>query len=102
MHAICFDLNTDAVKRLFPNRSAKPYDQISRFLNERGFCRVQGSIFYAPASWSALDCFMAIIELKEQYAWFTMVVRDLRMLEVPANDNLMMLFPLELPLDRRA
>jgi virulence-associated protein VapD len=96
MHAICFDLNTGAIKRLFPHRSSTPYNQISRFLIERGFSRVQGSLFYGPAGGSAVYCFKAVIDLKEKYTWFPLVVRDLRMLDVSANDNLMLLVPLEL------
>jgi virulence-associated protein VapD len=98
MHAICFDLNTEAVKRLFPNRSSTPYDQIGRFLTERGFSRIQGSLFYGPAGGSAVYCFKAVIDLKDKYGWFSSVVRDLRMLDVSANDNLMLLVQLELPL----
>lgn len=96
-YAISYDLNTDAVKRLFPRSLSTPYSQIDRFLTGRRFYRVQGSLFYGPDNGSVFYCVNAIRDMCELHPWFPLVVKDLRLLTISANDDLREIVPMRLP-----
>ena len=100
MYAIAFDLDTAACERHYPGadwRSA--YADIKRVLEGAGFWGQQGSIYYSNHK-RAVKVFQTVMELQAKCPWFRMVVRDLRMLRIEENDDLLpILGQPELPLD---
>lgn len=101
MYAICFDLDTEALRRVYPgNYSQNAYDDIRRVLSLQGFTRQQGSVYFGDRSTTAVQCVLAVQALDRRYAWFGQAVRDIRMLRIEENNDLLpVLQDLRLPLD---
>ncbi len=90
MYAICFDLRTDALKRHYGGvHHQNAYDDIARVLREHGFQRQQGSVYFGQRSTTAVQCVLAVQDLANRYDWFRLVVRDIRMLRVEENNDLL-------------
>ncbi|WP_066114612.1 hypothetical protein [Blastomonas sp. CCH7-E1] len=94
VYAIAYDLNAEAAIR------HGAYDKIARVLASHGFSRQQGSVFYGTIETQASDCFMAVMEVHRKYPWFWEVVRDMRMLRIDENDDLLRVVPRELRFDK--
>lgn len=103
VYAICFDFDTKKLEEHHPLRSKTAgYDDIRRVLERHGFRGIQGSVYFGGTD--PVDCFVAVKEATERYPWLKFVVRDIRMLRVEENSNLMRVVnpQAELPLDRTA
>ncbi len=100
MYAIAFDLDTIALERhyLSPNwRNA--YDDIARELRQHGFERQQGSVYFGRRGMTPVSCVLAAQALSKRYSWFAKVVRDMRMLRIEEENDLMpAIGQLDLPL----
>lgn len=95
VYAIAYDLNKEAAEK--HNAWAK----IARVLEGHGFTRQQGSVFYGNENTSAMTCAAAVLELYDKYAWFWDVVRDMRMLRISEQDDLLAIVPNRLRFDQR-
>lgn len=102
VYAIAFDLSAEAGKRLFGEGEKWKgcYDKIEHVLNKHGFRRQQGSVFFGSADTRATDCFAAVLELNDTYTWFLQVCRDMRMLRIDENDDLLSVIPNRLRFDK--
>ena len=99
VYAIAYDLRTEAVARLFGEGSTSPYGKIERALEAHGFKRQQGSLFYGNADTTSMTCAKAVLDMYERFPWFAEVVKDMRMLRVTENDDLMSILPNRLRFD---
>jgi virulence-associated protein VapD len=90
MYAICFDLEVDALKRYYVNQSyGNGYEDIRRVLEQFGFSRQQGSVYFGGRGVDPVRCVVAVQALQREYPWFAKCVRDIRMLRIEENNNLM-------------
>lgn len=89
VYAISFDLDTTLAESICGPGYRGCYDKIKAGLAEFGFARVQGSVFFGDESSDAIRCVMAVQALDNRYAWFGRIVRDLRMLRVDEDNDLM-------------
>ena len=90
MYAISFDLDTKALQDIYPKDGwQNAYADIARFLRTRGFDRQQGSVYFGDDSVDVVRCQNAVLELTLEYAWFGPSVRDIRMLRIEDNNDLM-------------
>ena len=91
MYAIAFDLDTNTLKDVYPNDSYKnAYMDIRRVLvDEYGFAWQQGSVYFGGESVDAVSCVLAAQDLTTRYDWFSASVRDIRMLRIEENNDLM-------------
>ncbi|WP_338426408.1 hypothetical protein [Sphingopyxis kveilinensis] len=94
MYAIAYDLNAEAAVKY------GAWDKIARVLTQYGFHRQQGSVFYGTPDTSASTCFKAVLELHDKFPWFWEVVRDMRMLRIDEEDDLLAVVPRRLRFDR--
>ncbi len=94
MYAIAYDLNAEAAIR------HGAYEKIARVLAIHGFSRQQGSVFYGNHETQASNCFKAVLEMHRKYPWFWEVVKDMRMLRIDENDDLLSVVPNELRFDK--
>jgi virulence-associated protein VapD len=105
MYAICFDLKQDALDKYYPGSDTRnAYGDIRRALAEFGFWNQQGSVYFSSNK-DPVTVWKAIDELQNRYSWFAKVVRDLKMLRIEENSDLMPLvrhptLPLDSPTDR--
>lgn len=99
VYAIAFDLKTEALKDEFGDSSYRstPYSQIERIFTEEGFSRIQGSLYYGDmSSQSKVDpvkCVLVVQRLANELPWFANAVRDIRMLRIEENNDLMPAIP---------
>ena len=90
MYAICFDLAVDALKRHYVNTSyGNGYEDIRRVLEQYGFTRQQGSVYFGGKGVDPVRCVVAVQALQKEHPWFAKCVRDIRMLRIEENNNLM-------------
>ena len=90
MYAIVFDLDTNSLKDVYPGSSwNNAYNEIRGFLLERGFDWQQGSTYFGNPNVDAVACVLAIQDLTTELDWFAASVRDIRMLRIEENNDLM-------------
>jgi virulence-associated protein VapD len=76
MYAVAFDLVVADTEQYHPKGVSQAYADIGSVLNERGFRRVQGSL-YVTDNEDMANLFVAIQELRGR-EWFPKSVRDIR------------------------
>jgi virulence-associated protein VapD len=99
MYAIAFDFNTAACQSRYPGADWKSaYRDVQRVLEAYGFWSQQGSVYYSKHA-TAVKVIQAVLAVQAKHPWFREVVRDLRMLRIEENDDLLpLLGQPELPL----
>lgn len=89
MYAIVFDLDTATLEQTYPNPSWRnAYADVRRVLETKGFDWQQGPTYFGNEAVTAVDCVLAVQELKRQFEWFQPSVRDIRMLRIEENNDL--------------
>lgn len=89
VYAIAFDLNTTTAESICGPNWRNCYAQIATVLDQHGFTRRQGSVYFGDENSDAVRCVMAVQDLDRRYAWFARVVTDLRMLRVDEDNDLL-------------
>lgn len=90
MYAITFDLDTSVLKETYHNDSwNNAYSDVRKALEGYGFERIQGSVYFGNDSVDAVTCVLAIQALATDFDWFCPSVRDVRMLRIEDNNDLM-------------
>jgi len=91
MDAIVFDLDQDTLSKTYHNQSyTNAYADIKKILEAHGFNRQQGSVYFGDvARVDAVSCVMAVMDLASKYPWFAPAVKDIRMLRIEDNNDLM-------------
>lgn len=103
VYAIAFDLDGAIAERhCGPNWRGTCYAKIANVFAEFGFGRVQGSVYFGDESSDAVRCVMAVQEADRRFAWFASAVKDLRMLRVDEDNDLLPALSGRLRLDGEA
>ncbi len=91
MYAVTFDLDMETLREAYQNPSYNnAYTDIRRLLvDEFGFECQQGSVYFGGSTVDAVTCVLAVQELTSRYDWFSPNVRDIRMLRIEDNNDLM-------------
>jgi len=90
MMAIAFDLDTEMLKSTYHNDSYNnAYNDIKNVLSNHGLDRMQGSVYFGDDTVDAVTCVLAVQELADEFDWFQVSVRDIRMLRIEDNNDLM-------------
>lgn len=89
VYAIAFDLDTVKAEKLCGPNWRACYAKIGSLFAEYGFGRQQGSVYFGDESSDAIRCVMAVQEADRRFAWFAQATRDLRMLRVDEDNDLM-------------
>ncbi len=90
VYAIVFDFDTTMLEQLYPNPSWRnAYSEVRTFLGQRGFDWRQGSVYFGNEAVTAVDCVRAVQKLTIKYPWFGPSVRDIRMLRIEEDNDLM-------------
>jgi virulence-associated protein VapD len=89
-YAIAFDLDTDTLSKTYGSPSYNnAYNDIKNTLADYGFTRQQGSVYFGNESVDAVRAVMATQKLAKKYNWFGPSVRDIRMLRIEDDNDLM-------------
>lgn len=90
VYAIAFDLDSAiAEKYCGQNWRGTCYAKIQSVFGKYGFTRRQGSVYFGDETSDAVRCVLAVQEADNQFAWFGPAVRDLRMLRVDEDNDLL-------------
>jgi virulence-associated protein VapD len=90
VYAICFDLDTEALQKLYRAASwQNGYQDIARVLSRHDFGRQQGSVYFGDRTVDPVRCVLAIQEVAKNCPWFSQVVRDVHMLRIEENNDLL-------------
>lgn len=89
-YAIAFDLDTDTLSKTYSGNSPNnAYTDIKNTLEKFGFSRQQGSVYFGNDKVDAVKTVMATRKLASKYDWFRPSVRDIRMLRIEDDNDLM-------------
>jgi len=86
MYAIMFDIDTE---RYDTPSSNNAYGDIRKFMEANGFVWQQGSVYFGDKNMTAVKCVIVVQKLAKVYPWFTACVKDVRMLRIEENNDLM-------------
>ena len=89
MYAIAFDMDIESLRVHYGDPYNSAYLEIRRVLERSGFRWQQGSTYFGGATTNAVTCVMAALELGRTLPWFAAAVRDIRMLRIEENNDLM-------------
>ncbi len=90
MYAITFDMDSTALQASYHNASwQNAYNDIGQTLGEHGFVPQQGSVYFGDDSVDPVRCVLAVQALARKHVWFRPSVRDIRMLRIEDNNDLM-------------
>lgn len=91
MYAIAFDMDTEALEQAYPGPSWRnAYAEIQNILSEHGFTRQQGSVYFGDLrAVNAVTCVLAVMDLTRRLAWFSSSVKDIRMLRIEEQNDLL-------------
>jgi virulence-associated protein VapD len=92
MYAIAFDLDTDTLKKSYGSESYNnAYGDIRKLLTAKhNFKWQQGSVCFGdPDKVNAVTCVLAIMDVARSFAWFAPSVKDIRMLRIEEQNDLM-------------
>ena len=90
VYAIAFDLDVESLRRAYPNESyPNAYREIREVLDDFGFAWQQGSVYFGGAEVTPVTCVLAAQELRRRFAWFAAAARDVRMLRIEENNDLL-------------
>ncbi len=90
MYAIVFDFDTNTLEQTYPNASWRnAYTDVLNYLVTRGFEWKQGSTYFGDDTVDAVRCVRVVQKLAAKYDWFMPSVKDIRMLSIEENNDLM-------------
>ena len=91
MYAIVFDLDQEMLSTTYHHDNYKnAYGDIKKTLETHGFSRQQGSVYFGDvAKVDAVSCVLAVMDLARDNPWFAPSVKDIRMLRIEDNNDLM-------------
>ena len=90
VYAITFDMDTESLRETYPNSSyTNAYTDIRNYLTSRGFEWKQGSVYFGDDTVDAVKCVRIVDKLSRKFPWFKSSVRDIRMLRIEENNDLM-------------
>jgi virulence-associated protein VapD len=90
MYAIVFDFDTSSLEAAYPNQSWRnAYIEVRKVLEVHGFDWQQGSTYFGNESVQAVNCFLAVQDLTRKFPWFAPAIRDIRMLRIEENNDLL-------------
>ena len=89
-YAIAFVLDADTLSKTYTRgNQAKAYAEIEDTLRSYGFSRQQGSVYFGDDKVDAVRTVMAARRLATKHVWFAASVRDIRMLRIEDDNDLM-------------
>lgn len=89
LYSIAFDIDTVMLEEEFGIKRPTAYGAIGRLLSRRGFYPMQGSVYFSEDTVTPVICVLAAQELARELEWFAPCVKDIRMLRIEEDNDLM-------------
>jgi virulence-associated protein VapD len=89
--AILLDFDIGLLEQLYPDGQwQKAYADVCLFLTARGFQWKHGGLYIGnPIKIDAVQCVLSVQKLAAKHPWFRPSLRDIRMLRIEENSDLM-------------
>lgn len=87
--AIAYDLEVEKLKHHYHASYNNAYGDIRKFLETKGFSTQQGSVLYGDDTVTMVGAITAVTELSETFPWLAPSLKDIRILQLLNNDDLM-------------
>lgn len=90
MYAVVFDLDTNCLGECYPGSSYHgAYGQVRDFMQRNGFSHTQGSVYFGDSHMDVVKCVLAVQRLAKEFPWFATCAKDVRMLRIEENNDLL-------------
>ena len=89
MFAIVFDMSLDALRKHYPGNETGAWHAVRRVLEAHGFKHQQETVYFGTPGMTAVHCIIAVQDVQKIHPWFAKVVKDIRMLRIEENNDLM-------------
>lgn len=90
MYAITFDIDTNCLNQQYPqDKYNNAYGEVRKFLESNKFNWQQGSTYFGDDSINAVKCVTTVQKLAINFPWFSACVKDIRMLRIEENNDLL-------------
>lgn len=90
MYAVLFDLDTNCLNENYEGTVYhNAYKLIKDFMLDNGFSWKQGSVYFGNDKIDAVTCVLTVQKLARLYPWFSTCVKDVRMLRIEENNDLL-------------
>jgi virulence-associated protein VapD len=90
MYAVTFEIDTNCLNNEYHTQSSNnAYKDIRVFMEKNNFKWQQGSVYFGDETINAVSCVITIQKLSKKYSWFAVCVKDVRMLKIQENNDLM-------------
>ena len=90
MYAVAFDIDTECLSNNYGTPSSQnAYGDIKKFMLANHFTWQQGSVYFGDNTITAVTCVVTVQRLAAQFPWFATCVKDVRMLRIEENNDLM-------------
>lgn len=87
MYAILINLDADSL--LEHEKQNNVNQQIKIYMIENGFIWKQGNIYFGNENITVVSCVVVIQKLVQKYSWFSTCVKEVRMLRIEENTDLL-------------
>lgn len=89
-YAVVVELDLDALGAAGGGAASDDaYAEVQRVLGRHGFDRRQGSVYFGGPQVNAVSCVMAAMDTSRSLPWFAISVRDIRMLRIEEQNDLL-------------
>lgn len=88
VYAVAVELNVEQLRTRGPSPDDAEAD-VRRLLEEHGFTRRDGDFYFGGAEVNAVTCVLAAQDLARSLPWFAAAVRDIRVLRIEEQNDLM-------------
>jgi virulence-associated protein VapD len=90
MYAIVFDFDTTTLEQTYGSSTWRnAYQDVRKVLEKYGFEWQQGSTYFGKPEVSPVTCVLAVQDISRSFGWFGASLRDIRMLRIEENNDLM-------------
>ena len=89
LYAITVDMDIESLKLNYGDPYNDAYGEIRKVMQKQCFIWQQGSVYFGGETINAVTCVLAALELSRVLPWFAASVRDIRMLRIEENNDLM-------------
>jgi virulence-associated protein VapD len=90
MYAVVFDIDTNFLNDNYHGNSYNnTFGDIRKFMESNDFDWQQGSVYFGKQNVDAVKCVLTVQKLAQIYPWFPTCVKDIRMLRIEENNDLM-------------
>ncbi len=88
MYAVIFDIDADCLSDNNITNS-KAYGNIRKFMEQNYFKWQQGGVYFGDETINAVTCVTTVQRMAKELPFFPMCVKDVRMLKIEENNDLM-------------